>query len=418
MRLFSVAVKSAWNRRLSLSLTVLALAISVMLLLGVDKIRKEAKSNFVNTISQTDLIVGGRSGPVNLLLYSVFRIGNATNNVSWQSYEEIRALEQVKWSVPLSLGDSHRGFRVLGTNQDYFKYYRHSRDQALQFSTGEPFSHVYHVVLGADVARELDYALGDKIIVSHGLVSTDFTAHDDKPFTVVGILAKTGTPVDRTVHVPLEGITAIHIDWQSGRRSAFTIDAEQALNMDLQPKAITAFMLGLNNRITTFRVQRKINDYTQEPLMAIIPGSTLTTLWHTLSSFELVLLAVSSLVVVAGLAGMLTTIISSLNERRREMAVLRAIGAHPYQIVLLFVLETLLIILLSIFFGILLLYVILLIFKPMILGWVGINIAITALDWQQWLVLAVIMLSALLISLIPGLIAYRRSLQDGLMLRI
>ena len=378
MRLFSVAVKSAWNRRLSLSLTVLALAISVMLLLGVDKIRKEAKSNFVNTISQTDLIVGGRSGPVNLLLYSVFRIGNATNNVSWQSYEEIRALEQVKWSVPLSLGDSHRGFRVLGTNQDYFKYYRHSRDQALQFSTGEPFSHVYHVVLGADVARELDYALGDKIIVSHGLVSTDFTAHDDKPFTVVGILAKTGTPVDRTVHVPLEGITAIHIDWQSGRRSAFTIDAEQALNMDLQPKAITAFMLGLNNRITTFRVQRKINDYTQEPLMAIIPGSTLTTLWHTLSSFELVLLAVSSLVVVAGLAGMLTTIISSLNERRREMAVLRAIGAHPYQIVLLFVLETLLIILLSIFFGILLLYVILLIFKPMILGWVGINIAIAA----------------------------------------
>ncbi len=418
MRLISVAVKSAWNRRLSLSLTVLALAISVMLLLGVDKIRKEAKSNFVNTISQTDLIVGGRSGPINLLLYSVFRIGNATNNVSWQSYEEIRALEQVKWSVPLSLGDSHRGFRVLGTNQDYFNYYRHSKDKALQFSIGEPFSQVYDVVLGADVARELDYALGDKIIVSHGLVSTDFSAHDDKPFTVVGILAKTGTPVDRTVHVPLEGITAIHIDWQSGRRSAFSIDAEQALKMDLQPKAITAFMLGLNNRITTFRVQRQINEYAEEPLMAIIPGSTLTTLWHTLSNFELVLLAVSSLVVVAGLAGMLTTIISSLNERRREMAILRAIGAHPYQIVLLFVLETLLIILLSILLGILMLYAMLLIFKPLILGWVGINIALTALDLQQWLVLAVIMLSALLISLIPGLIAYRRSLQDGLMLRV
>ncbi len=418
MRLISVAVKSAWNRRLSLSLTVLALAISVMLLLGVDKIRKEAKSNFVNTISQTDLIVGGRSGPVNLLLYSVFRIGNATNNVSWQSYQEIKTLEQVKWSVPLSLGDSHRGFRVLGTNQDYFKYYRHSGDRALQFETGAAFNQVYDVVLGADVARELDYALGDKIIVSHGLVSTDFSAHDDKPFTVVGILAKTGTPVDRTLHVPLEGITAIHIDWQSGRRSAFSIDAEQALKMDLQPKAITAFMLGLNNRITTFRVQRQINEYAEEPLMAIIPGSTLTTLWHTLSSFELVLLAVSSLVVVAGLAGMLTTIISSLNERRREMAVLRAIGAHPYQIVLLFVLETLLIILLSIILGIILLYTILLIFKPLILGWVGINITVSALDWQQWLVLAVITVSALLISLIPGLIAYRRSLQDGLMLRV
>ena len=418
MRLISVAMKSAWNRRMSLSLTVLALAISVMLLLGVDKIRKEAKTNFVNTISQTDLIVGARSGPVNLLLYSVFRIGNATNNVSWASYQEIAVLQQVKWSVPLSLGDSHRGYRVLGTNRDYFTYYRYSGDQSLQLSEGQTFAHVYDVVLGADVARELGYSLGDDIILSHGLASTDFSAHDDKPFTVVGILQRTGTPVDRTLHVPLEGISAIHIDWQSGRRGVFRLDAEQALKMDLQPAAITAFMLGLHNRIATFRVQRQINEYAQEPLMAIIPGATLTTLWHTLSSFEMILLAVSSLVVVAGLAGMLTTIISSLNERRREMAVLRAIGAHPYQIVLLFVLETLLIIVSAIILGIMLLYAILLMFKPLILAWVGINIQITLLDWQQWLVLAVILCCALVISLIPGLIAYRRSLQDGLMLRV
>jgi len=417
MKLVTVALKSALNRKLSLSLTVLSLAISIMLLLGVDKIRKEAKNNFVNTISQTDLIVGARSGPINLLLYSVFRIGNATNNVSWKSYQEIAQLQQVKWSVPLSLGDSHRGFRVLGTLADYFTYYRYAGDRALQFESGGVFQQVYDVVLGADVARELTYRRGDKIIVSHGLASTEFSAHGDKPFTVVGILKKTGTPVDRTVHVPLEGISAIHIDWQSGRRSVVQIDADQAAKMDLRPKEITAFMLGLNNRIATFRVQRKINEYASEPLMAIIPGATLSTLWFTLGSFEMILLTVSALVVLAGLAGMLTTVISSLNERRREMAVFRAIGAHPYQIILLFVLETFFIIIAAAL-GVLLLYLLLAVSKPIILNWIGISLQISPLDVQQWLIVLVIVGIALLSSLIPGLIAYRRSLQDGLMIRV
>jgi putative ABC transport system permease protein len=418
MNLFGLAVKSAWNRRISLGLTVLSLAISIMLLVGVDMIRKEAKANFVNTISQTDLIVGARSGPLNLLLYSVFRLGNATNNVSWESYQELSNLKQVAWSVPLSLGDSHRGFRVLGTNLDYFRHYHYAGDKALKLEQGKLFEQVFEVVLGADVARELDYQLGQKIILSHGLASTGFSDHDDKPFTVVGILEKTGTPVDRTVHVPLEGISAIHIDWQSGRRSVIKINAEKALKMDLQPKEITAFMLGLKKRITTFRVQRLINEYREEPLMAIIPGTTLTTLWTTLSSFEMVLLGISILVVVAGLTGMLTTIMSSLNERRREMAVLRATGAHPYHIIILFTLETLFLMLMAIALGVVLLYGLLFFFKPLLMKWLGISLQIGWLDWQQVVIIAVITLTALVISLIPGLIAYRRSLQDGLMIRI
>ncbi len=418
MKLVGIALKSAWNRKLNLSLTVLSLAISIMLLLGVDKVRKETKNNFINTISQTDLIVGARSGPINLLLYSVFRIGDATNNVSWKSYQEISQLQQVKWSVPLSLGDSHRGFRVLGTNTAYFIHYRFAGGQALQFESGNAFDRVFDVVLGADVARELKYKIGDRIIVSHGLASTGSSAHDDKPFTVVGILRKTGTPVDRTVHVPLEGISAIHIDWLSGRRSALKIDAEQAVRMDLQPKEITAFMIGLNSRITTFRVQRKINEYTSEPLMAIIPGATLSMLWLTLSNFEMVLLTISAVVVLAGLSGMLTTIISSLSERRREMSVFRAIGAHPYQIVLLFVLETLFIMIAATVLGVFLLYLLLVISKPIILHWMGVSLQLSPLDAQQWLIILVIIGIALLSSLIPGLIAYRRSLQDGLMIRV
>ncbi len=418
MNLWNLALKSAWNRRFSLGLTVLSLAISIMLLIGVDMVRKQAKANFVNTISNTDLIVGARSGPLNLLLYSVFRLGDATNNLSWESYQQIASLDQVDWAVPLSLGDSHRGYRVLGTSQAYFQHYQYADNNRLEFDQGRRFEGVFEVVLGADVAQRLDYQPGQQIILSHGLASSRFADHDDKPFTVVGILKRTGTPVDRTLHIPLEGISALHIDWQSGRRSVIPIDASRALKMDLQPREITAFMLGLKNRITTFRVQRQINEYPEEPLMAIIPGSTLTTLWRTLGSFEMVLLGISSLVVVAGLSGMLTTIMSNLNERRREMAVLRAIGAHPYHILLLFALESLFLVVMAIIMGLLMMYATAAALTPWLMQWLGVSLSIGWLDWQQLTIIGVIIAAALLISLIPGLIAYRRSLQDGLLIRI
>lgn len=418
MKLLPLTLKSAWNRRLSLTLTIFSIAISIMLLLGVDQIRKQTKSNFINTISQTDLIVGARSGPLNLLMYSVFRIGNATNNVSWQSYQEISQLRQVKWAIPLSLGDSHRGYRVLGTNQDYFRYLRYADNRSLDFASGRTFESVYEVVLGAEVAHKLGYQPGDAIIIAHGLSETSLSKHDDKPFTVSGILKRTGTPVDRTLHVPLEGITAIHIDWQSGTRSPLRLNAQQALKFDLAPKEITAFMLGLNNRITTFRVQRQINQYRDEPLLAILPGATLAELWQLLGNFERVLLAISLLVLLAGLIGMLTTIISTLNERRREMAILRAIGAHPYHILLLFLLEAMMIAILGIVLGILLLAALLLSINPLLSEWYGLTMQLRWPDWQQWILLAVVLFLSMLISLIPGFIAYRHSLQDGLTLRL
>ncbi len=416
--LLTIVLKSAWYRRNSLLLTVFSIAISVTLLLGVDKIRKEAKNSFINTISQTDLIVGARSGPVNLLLYSVFRIGNATNNVSWETYEEIADYDEVAWSIPISLGDSHQGYRVMGTNGDYFAHYRYGQAQSLTFSQGAPFADVYDAVLGADVARSLGYVMGDELIIAHGLVSADFANHQDKPFTVVGVLAKTGTPVDRTVHVSLEGIEAIHVDWQGGGRSPLQLSAEQARKLDLSPKTITAFMVGLDDRINTFRLQRAITEYDEEPLLAIIPGATLTELWQTIAVFEQVLLVVSGFVLVAGLLGMLTTLLSTLNERRREMAILRAVGAHPYHIVLLFMLETFAIVFAGCFVGVGVLYALLLVSRSILLQQFGISIALTPPDAQQWFLIMIILLLGILISLIPGIIAYKRSLQDGLAIKV
>ena len=419
MAILTLALRSLLNRRFTAILTICAIAVSVALLLGVDKIRTEAKASFANTISGTDLIVGARSGAIQLLLYSVFRIGNATNNISWESYQTIAKHSKIKWTVPFSLGDSHRGFRVLGTNQDYFEHFRYARTRKLVFGAGEPFNDVYDAVLGAEVASQLGYTLNQEIVVAHGAGKVSFSEHDDKPFRVVGILAKTGTPVDRTVHVTLEGIEAIHIDWQSGARvPGAAVSAEQAKQMDLNPKVITAFLIGLESKMSTFRVQRAINEYRQEPLLAILPGVALQELWDLMSVAEIALLIISVFVVIAGLTGMLTVILASLNERRREMAILRSVGARPVHIFSLLTLEAGLLALLGVLLGLCLLYLALLVARPIVEVQFGLFINIELPSQRDFAILAIIIGAGFLVGIIPALRAYYYSLADGMTIRI
>ena len=190
-----------------------------------------------------------------------------------QSLNDIEARPEVAWVIPLSLGDSHRGFRVLGTTPDYFEHYRYRNRQPLGFTAGGPFDDLFDAVIGADVAAQLEYRLDDPIIVQHGIGALAGQDHDDMPFRVAGIIAKTGTPVDRTVHVSLEAIEAIHIDWQGGaRKPGPGLTADQVRNLRLRPTAVTAAMIGVNSKIETFTLQRFVNEYRQEPLTAILPA--------------------------------------------------------------------------------------------------------------------------------------------------
>jgi putative ABC transport system permease protein len=419
MAILSLAWKSLSNRRFTALLTVVSIALSVTLLVGVERLRTEARSSFANTLSGTDLIVGARSGPVQLLLYTVFRIGDATNNISWESYQEIAANPNVAWTVPISLGDSHRGFRVLGTTPDYFEHYRYARDRRLVIEEGEPFADLYDAVLGAEVADELGYQIGDPIIVAHGASDVSFARHDDKPFRVVGILARTGTPVDRTVHVSLEAIEAIHVDWQSGVPiPGMSISAEQARAMDLTPNAITAFLVGLKSKGATFRVQRDINEYRQEPLLAILPGVALSQLWNLIGVAENALLIVSAFVVVVGLFGMLTALLTSLNERRREMAILRSVGARPGHVFALIMGEAGFLTLLGVLSGMAMLYLALIAGQPIIESRFGIFVPIGGPTSYEWILLGAVVAAGFLVGSIPGYRAYRLSLADGLAVRI
>jgi putative ABC transport system permease protein len=418
MIVFRLAWQSLANRRLTALLTILAIAVSVMLLLGVEKVRTGARQSFADTISGTDLIVGARSGALNLLLYSVFRIGNATNNITWKTYQELAQAPDIDWIVPISLGDSHHGFRVMGTTPDYFQRYRYRRTHQLEFAQGHAFSDLFDAVIGADVAAQLGYKVGDRIVVAHGLGSTGFLEHDDKPFQVSGILAKTGTPVDRTVHVSLEAIEAIHVDWQSGARiPGQSVSADEVRKMTLTPTAITAALIGLKSKLAVFRLQRAIDEYRAEPLSAILPGATLQELWGLVSTAETALSAVSAMVVATALLGMVTMILTTLNERRREMAILRSVGARPATVLGLLIAEAALLIVLGVLLGIALLYGALIALQPYIDRVYGLYIAIEPLKQSEWTSLAGIVLAGILAGLLPAFRAYRLSLADGMTVR-
>ena len=420
--LLSVAARSAWNRRGTLALVVLSIALATALLLTLERLRTDIRSSFALAVSGTDLVVGARTGPVQLMLYAVFRVGGATNTIKTDSLKAIAAHRAVAWVVPISLGDSHRGFPVLGTSTDYFQRFAYADKQRLVLAQGAPFAGtldgLYQAVLGAEVARKLGYTLGQRITLAHGsggLEGALASEHGDKPFIVVGVLARTGTPVDRTVHVSLQAIEAIHLDWQGGAPvPGVSIAAGDARKFDLEPKQVTAALVGLKGRAAVFNVQRFVNNYEGEPLLAVLPGVALDELWAVVGLGEQALLAMSALVALVSLASLVAVVLAGLNERRRELAVLRAVGAGPRHVLVLLAAEGALVTGLGAVLGAAVAALAVWGAGPWVQQRFGISLLAGAPTAAQWGLFAAVLAAGMLASLVPGLRAYRLSLADGL----
>ena len=463
MLVLDLALKSLRNRAFSTSLTVGSIALSVALLIGVENVRVGMRESFSNTISQTDLIVGIKGGTIQLLLYSVFGMGTPTENVSWEAYRQWAEHPAVAWTIPYSLGDSHRGFRVIGTNEDFYRHYRYRGGQEIALAEGRASENLYDVTLGADVASELNYSLGDEIAVTHGLGEVGFLVHDHMPFTVVGVLAKTFTPVDRAIYVTLEGMEAIH--WEDGAppasddehvhdeaeaapaddghvheevEEAATADdghahdeteaaaaddghvhSEADLSIeDVEVTQVTSFFLGTTDRRDVLQLQREINDFEDEPMMAVIPGVALNEMWRSLGYAETGLRLVTIFVVLVGLLGMLVSLYTSLNERRREMAILRAVGAGPSRIAALLVLESACLAAAGALAGLALVYVLLSAGQSLVEAQVGLFIPIRPPGSVELLFMGAVVTAGFLMGFVPALKAYRTALHDGLTVRV
>ena len=407
--LISLAWSSLCSRKKSVILTFLSLLISISVLISVEHIRQQAKTSFNRTISGADLIVGAPSGQLNLLLYSVFRMGDPTSNIDYQSYEMLKNDQQVAWAIPISLGDSHRGFRVLGTNGDYFTHYQFGDKKSLEFTAGKPFAGMFDTVIGADVAKTLGYQVGDEIVVAHGIGHTSFSHHDHSPFVISGILKPTGTPVDKSVHVTLPAIEAIHLP-----PSQLAKILDGGLEESVQPDSVTAVILGLKTKFATFKLQRDLNNYQADRLMAVLPGVALAELWQMMGTVENVLRVISVLVLLSSLFGLSTMLLASMNERKGEIAVLRTLGAGPSVIFGLVLLEALMLVVIAIASAISLVSGALALFSDELAAHYGLFLSANLLSWETLQIAVIITLASIITSFIPAFEAYKKALQSRL----
>ena len=411
--------KSVQNRKLTSLLCVASIALSVALLLGVERIKNGARDGFTNTISQTDLIVGAKGGPLQLVLYTVFRIGSPTNNIRFSSYTKIKNLPEVDWTIPISLGDAYRGYRVVGTDENFFKYYRYRRNKKIEVLNGKIPIGIFDVVLGYEVAQKFQHKTSDSIILSHGISEKSFMDHSVTPFKVVGILNPTATPIDRSIFITLEGMEAMHIGWDKGVPGKnSTVTPENLKKENIHIGQITSFLLKTKNRIQTLKLQRKIDSFPEDPLMAVIPGLALHQLWKTLSYIENILYLISLCVSAVGLISVIVSLYTSLNERRREIAIFRALGAGAGKVVSLLLVESSLIVLVGTLIGTALLYLCLFMVRPYLESNFSLYLPIQFLSSTELIYLGSILLGGITAGFIPAIKAYRNSLQDGLTIQV
>ena len=420
---WSLAWRSAWSRRHALAMVALSVSVSVLILLGVQQLRHDARQSFTQALSGVDLIVGPRGSASELMLYSVFQVGRPSRNMAHEAYVSLRALPQVRWAVPVQLGDTYRGFPVLGTTPELFEVFQ-TQGARLQWAQGRPFADpqadagaVVEAVLGAQVAARHGLSVGDRLVLTHGRSDGLAPDHADQPFTVVGVLQATGAPIDRNVIISLQGFEALHqgrgapgLPWLGGVGAAPTV-AERAA---LVPRELTAVWVGLHARTEVFSARRGIERLPQDSLMAVLPGVALDELWQVVKLAENALLAIGVLVAVSGMLSVAAVLMVGLSARRKELAVLRALGATPLALLGLVWLEALGVCLLGMLGGLVLHGLGLWALQDLLRTELGI-----AVQWGwptaevAWS-LAGLVLAAWLAASVPALRAYRLSLVDGL----
>tara|TARA_R110000850_G_scaffold117015_7_gene233307 strand:- start:3367 stop:4587 length:1221 start_codon:yes stop_codon:yes gene_type:complete len=346
-----LALKSLLSRRFSACVCIAMIALSAAALLTVDTVYRGSQAAFSRSVQGIDLIAGAPTGDINLLLFSAFHVGSPSRELSWQTFSDWRNADATASAVPLMLGDSHRGFRVIGTDSALFDHIKRVNNAEV-FTQGRPFSHVFDVTLGHEVARTLGYRIGDALTLSHGLGGHSFQHHEARTFKVTGILAPTGTPIDKTLQISVEGITAIH--WSPAKLATLPQQPVLGTIAALKPSSISAFYLTLNNRARTFQVQRAINQNSTEPSQAILPGVAMTQLWSMLDWIEAALLGLGLLAALVAAIGVVSTLLGLLERRVAEFQLMATLGARRRFIYTLLGIETTVLVAVGLWLGALL----------------------------------------------------------------
>ena len=335
MSLWHIAWGYLWNRKLTTSLTVLSVALGVGLIYSVLTLREETRKRFEEEGQSFDVVVGAKGSPLQLVLSALYFMDVPTGNIKLSDYDEIKKNEDVTAAYPICMGDTYHGYRIVGTIPQLFDYMwtRASTGETRQpfrLAQGRVFEKPMEAVVGSAVARTENLKLGDTFIGAHGYIElpAGMAAEDHSkfPYTVVGIMASSGTPNDRAIFCTLDSVWEVHGQHKETRPQQEGEHPKEASSM------VTAVLVSLESPALRFQFVEYVNDTYNA--MATIPIQQIGNLYdNILGIAKSVLLAVGYLVVAISAISILIGLYLSILQRKRDLAIMRALGASAYEIV-------------------------------------------------------------------------------------
>lgn len=408
MSLWRMAWRYVWGRAYVTVLTVTGIVLGTALIVAVLTLQRESETGFLRESGQFDLVVGAKGSPLQLVLSSIYHLDVPTGNIPYSRFETFTQDPRIASAVALGLGDNYHGYRIVGTYANLFSLAdrRDPRKPLFHLAEGAIFENDFEAVIGAQVARQTELKVGDRFVGTHGLAVTPGSSeHREFPYKVVGILAPSGGSSDQAMYVSLPSVWRIHEqEVNTHRQAAGVAGAAPASTEDLE---VTAILLRLKAVGLRLMMAQEIQKQTEA--MAAIPVNEMLRLYRqVLQPMQRMLLAVAGLVVIVSTLSITATLYQAAERRRRDLAVLRALGAHPREIFALVVLEAFLVTLLGLATGWLLGHGGLALAHPYIRESLGIGIAPWTTDRVEAISLGLVTAGGLLAGILPAVQAYRR----------
>ncbi|MFO0388776.1 MAG: ABC transporter permease [Alphaproteobacteria bacterium] len=406
MNIFYLSFAYIRARALTNVLLVSLLAIGMATLVLLTHFGHQAEQRLAGDAKGIDLVVGAKGSPLQLILSTVYHTDIPTGNISVRDAEAIRRLPEIASTIPMALGDSYRGFRIIGSEASYISLYDAS------IASGRIFQRPMEAVIGHDVAVDARLTLDATFAGSHGLEKGG-DIHEDRPYTVVGVLAPTGSIIDRLIITPVESVWKIHShhaheesDHQKDEHAHKDEHNEQHVHEEhITGREITALLVKYKSPVSAISVPRKINQTTA--LQAASPAFEITRLLVMLGIGIDTLRLFAIIISASAVIGLLVSIYQSMQQRTYDIALMRCFGAPAGTIVKQIMCEITLLLFFGIILGIGLGHVSLWLLPEILAPLKDFHLNPALLLKEEMALAAVIFFSGTLVSLIPAFMAYR-----------
>lgn len=415
MSIFKIVWKSIKQRSLASVLTIFSIMLGVALVVSILILKQESQDAFNQTATGYELIVGPKGSSLQLTLNTIYQIGVPIQNIPYDIYMKLKDDKRVKLAIPYVLGDNFKNHRFIGTVSEIFSDFSYQKDKKYQLKEGKFFTKDFEVVIGNETALKTGLKIGDTFSGSHGVEnyegSEGMFEHNEFKFTVTGILEKTFTPIDKVIFTSMNSIWEIH-----NHEAEEKYKERKDTTHHEYEKSVTAILVSLKSPVYFDLLRRQINENKYEGInaQAVIPVFEIKQLFDIIGNINSILIIIAYLVVFVAVISILVSIYNSMNERKRDIAIMRSLGARRNTILNIILTEGFIISFIGGSLGIIASHLLIFLFRDTISNTAGIQISGTAINLFELYILAGTVLLGLVVTIIPALKAYNTDVAGNL----